>query len=46
MLGGMTLAAQAQYQFRTGVNADGTLTVYQGASCPSGALAITQTLTD
>jgi len=29
MLGGLTLAAQAQYQFRTEVNPDGTLTVHK-----------------
>ena len=40
MLGGMTLAAPAQYQFRTEINPDGTLTVYKGTFCPYYALVI------
>ena len=49
MLGWMALAAHAQYQFRTEVNPDGTLTVYKtlkewGAGCPTGALTIPDTL--
>jgi hypothetical protein len=49
MLTGMTLAAPAQYQFRTEVNPDGNLTVHRtstgwGVGCPMGALIIPESI--
>lgn len=44
ILAAARIPTEAQYQFRTEVNPDGTLTVYKGAACPGEVLVIPNTI--